>query len=477
VDVTAHLGRDRFQATTEADGTFRLEQLPAGGLVRLSMAKSGYHPAELSVFLDDAAGEYPAGSAYTFAGSVALLPHGQTPWGVRVLFYNGQPVPEARVLLDLPVGFAVQGEDEEFVPRGSIRTEALTDVSGTAHVPQMPDTAVLASQFPDLALGVAVPAYVSDNGQTVAQGIIEHVALSDLLMNSMPITLVLPPSNGGDDLHIIASTLPDLVNGQAALYPGMVAPSDEIFESLLRVVFSVPVALGTLTAILVAEDGLPLNPNGTLTQLLAAGTLTDGGFPNATDVLDLVLPRVPEGTATHLFLHVAPTGNGLALDTTAPVYFHQSDPLAVLKAHQLNSVSTDGVLGPLEDLELVLNQAVGGRFPNGMRADATSFLPTEVTLTQPGITVKARAVLAEPEPGQPYALGGFTTRLRIRMPLDPPAGGFSSEIMTVQLEFNDAVVRDGGSSQTGALVTVTPWGVPAGTVSSSPVLQLLDSEL
>ncbi|MEW5851530.1 MAG: hypothetical protein AB2A00_22260 [Myxococcota bacterium] len=468
VQVTLLVGKDTFSTQTDDAGLFRVEAVPAGGMVHVVLTRDGFHSAELDVFLDDEAGNFPSGNAHAFVGPVVLIPFGDTPLSVRVLTQDGLAASGVRVLMDLAARYALQGGGG-MTAAGVVHQEATTDGEGNAAFNMLPDPVRLAARLPGLSVQLTVAPYAPSGGPGTA-GETRTIPVSQLATQGTQVVVVVQPLQANAPLEVLASNVPDLITNRVVPVPGMVEASTATTEGYLRLVFNQPVDLGTLDAVVVAEDGSPLNPNGTPTRLDVVGS--DGGGLSST--VQLILPRAPPGTEANLSIRAA-TPSGRAWEDSAALYFTQTEELGVTRMVQLTSNNPDLSLGAGEQVELILNQPVGGRDVNGSPVGTGTFIPIIATLTRPGTSIRAEATLYEPTPPAPFVKGGYTTRLRLTVPNDVTLG-LGPAAVQVKLEFNDAAIRDGGPSGGGQARVTTPQGTPLTLLNGSAVLTLLAAD-
>jgi hypothetical protein len=483
VTVALHAGAYNATDTTDAEGLFDFADVPAGGTAVVTLTNTMFHEARLTVVLDDAAGNFPSRNNHVFVGPVYMVPFGGTPLAVEVLRHDGQPVGGVNVVLDLAAAYVLQGA-AGFEARGNIREAVATAPEGRASFNVMPDPALLAAHFPTLNVSLTVAAVAGVGTNPGSQGAVFVRSLRDLVEDGNTVRVVLPPLGTETELKILAAALPDLVTGARVQLPGWVSPttlnaSNEEVPTQLRVVFNQPVVLPSVEAALVTEDGESLTGPGPVTRMavvVPGSTDADGGVAGIGSVLDLVVPALIRGTEANLFLRAsAAAGQGL-LNVAAPLYIEQNAAVSINALRRtLVSGVADGVLGPNEEAEIVLNMPLGARDLNGAPVPSGQLLPCTVTLQLGASTARATGRLTEPTPPAPYRAGGFTTRVRFTLPAGSPTFGRTQ--VTVRVDFNDAAARDGGPVLVGPQYTaVTPEGGRVIQAAGGVPLTLLQEE-
>ncbi|MEK6607448.1 MAG: carboxypeptidase-like regulatory domain-containing protein [Myxococcota bacterium] len=81
--LTLRAGADVLEATSDDDGRFLIEDVPAGSLLALDVAADGYATARTWVAVDDAAGEHPQGNSIAQAMPVLWPDDGEIAIEVR----------------------------------------------------------------------------------------------------------------------------------------------------------------------------------------------------------------------------------------------------------------------------------------------------------------------------------------------------------------------------------------------------------
>jgi hypothetical protein len=150
-------GRVFSPETTDAAGTFRFTDVPAGDVI-VTPTMAGYNPAMIRRTLASSAGEYPLGNGTLTLGPIGLLPQTES-FAFRVLDPLGQPVS------GYPVGIEVQVQFVDFatgVPdaEGQIFQQVQTDPDGYAIATGLPDFFALGSATD--AVLVFLPPYDGD---------------------------------------------------------------------------------------------------------------------------------------------------------------------------------------------------------------------------------------------------------------------------------------------------------------------------
>jgi len=458
--------------TTSATGDWSIAGVPAGGTLGVSIKKDGYAEARLTTSLDDAAGNFPTENAHAYVGPVGLVAPSAEALEVTVLLPNGQPAVGVPVYLDVAAAYVLEDAAANHGLRGSTHETTTTANDGKALLVKVPAPSALATRFPTLVARLTVAAPVVVAGQVpVAQGTTLEVSYPTLLLQQNRATVVLPAAGSTTALKIVASDLPDFVTDRQVQTPGTLPASSVDVPTLLRLVFNQPVLRATVEAVMVGEDGSPLDPNGSLTRLEVRVPDVAEGMENApTTTIALVLPRVTPGVEGNLHVRAASATGSSVLSVSAPVYFEQPAALAIRAVKQVSPVMVaDGSLSPGETVDVYLNQAVGGRTAMGTAATSTSFLAVLVTVNQVLSSFVAAGEVLEPNPRSPHTLGGFTTRVRFTIPADV-MNTFTYDLLNITLEFNDSARRDGGPVGGGALTVVTPGGVPVSTVSGTALM-------
>ncbi|MBI3180705.1 MAG: carboxypeptidase regulatory-like domain-containing protein [Myxococcales bacterium] len=102
-------GATELSATTGADGTFALRNLPAGTVYRARFSLDGHVPRFMDVLIPDAAGEYPQGNGVAEV-NMALAPSTASITG-KIIAGGAQPARGAKVGVDMrPANFDLVAE-------------------------------------------------------------------------------------------------------------------------------------------------------------------------------------------------------------------------------------------------------------------------------------------------------------------------------------------------------------------------------
>jgi hypothetical protein len=468
--------------TTLAEGAWTFADVPAGGSLGLVFKKAGYHDVRLTVQLDDSAGNFPSSTNTVFVGPVHMVHYGDTPLKVEVIRQDGTAAASIPVFLDLPAAYFVL-ESGDLVAHGAVHEMITTDANGLGQFASMPDPRALATRFPSLKAVLtvgAVPATTLDPGSA---GETRELALTSLITGDAVQRFVLQPQGELGALSVVASTLLDLRPGDRPLIPGTVLPGVSMMRtSVIRVVFNQPVALPSVEATLVTETGESLAGSGMVTRMAVwrpSDTTAPMPITGVGTTVDLLVPALSPGIEANLLLNASSARGSAVYSKAVPVYVRADAAVAVVSLRQLGMSTADHLLGSDEDVEVLLNQAVGGRNATGLAAAAADFQNIVVQFTQPGSVARMECNLAEPTPITPYVLGGFTTRLHCTLP-SGLASGFqagAANTVSVRVDFNDAADRDGGSSNPGRIPVVTPEGVALETATGTAVLTLLSTDL
>lgn len=467
--ATVRLLADSLESTTQTDtdGLFRFEQVPAGGTASLLITKPGFEPARISVALVNAAGNFPTQSATFFAGPVSLLMHRAAPLTVHVVLPDATDANGANVFLDLPVAYVAENGSGDPVARGSVHRAAAAGTDGVASFVEVPEFLQLATRFPQMELTLSVGAIAGSN----AGGVVRSWKLGELLTLGEDLQLVMVPLASSDPLHVAASTLPDLVFGRQVQTPGTVDSSGD--PGMIRVVFNRPVLVPSLEATLVNEDG---GVTGAVPSRLTFRL--PGGADLGTDpvsAVEIVLLNLLAGAEYNLLLTAAPSGGGATLVLGRPLYVSAPDATSVMTFRQTSVQVPNGVLDELEDFELLLSTAVGGRKANGNAATAAEFRPILLTLSYGSVTTRVDGRLSEPAVPSPYIAGGFTTRITAQMP--PGASSINTVVdVGIRVDFNDSAVRNGVSNRGGSTTVVTPTGMVIQSAQGQTSVTLLSND-
>lgn len=311
--VTVVAGGEVFTAvTTEADGTFGVDDVPAGSVLVTIVGPAGFWGATVRGMLGGAAGDFPVDNEALTLGPIALLP-AATTFTVRILGEDAQPASGYEVGLVTTLEWVdyTWGVPNAMGWRGF---SATTDADGyaTFNNPPLPDYWRLGDAVND-AVVVTLPPRDGDG-----DGVFEFPGGSQAfnlrtLADPTP-DVVLEPGLA-TSLSVVASTI-------SALEPGgftnpiatVINASDDVY-----IKFNLPIEGNSLDVNVVNETGA---------GVLATPTVTD-------DLLKIDFDTLTAGAEYNLHVHaVASVGDRIVEGDFAAPFFtrNAADTVAVTAA-------------------------------------------------------------------------------------------------------------------------------------------------
>ncbi len=444
------------QASTDADGAFVIEGVPASNQVALQYRDEAHFDAWDTVNIPSSAGNLAQDNGVGFSGPIGLLPKPAADAVTPDVLVRVAGVPAAAtVSAHLEVAWFDDGE-----PRGSLFATVTDDGSGRFSLAGLPDFLRLAAVAPDARMRVVVV----PQDAAYAPRVTELSVRDALTQGTVIVDLVTPDELVEDDIVIVSSNVRDLMDSEAR-FPTVLPTGTAV-----TVEFSDAVEAESFFATAVNNRG----------QALATAATVDG----ADVTLDIT--GVGDGDEVYLYLEALPAGASAA---TGSVPLVQASGFFVTPASQglgiaafdaarqnnaLRGADFTTLLCPADsgaELWLELTEHVGARDEDGEPLATNALLPIRVTSTtapadhplNPANGGLAGRVV-ERATGVPAS--GFTRWVRIPwLPIatDLPAG--STATYQFKLVFNDASLGVTGEDA----VVRSPSGAPVETLQQAGV--------
>ena len=284
VNVSLTIGgatADSRKTTTNAEGNFAFQDVPAGAQVLVTVAKQGYASLRATSTVPGTAGNVPINNGNASFGPITLT---QLNGSVRfqLITPSGQPATNARATLEAsPSGTIILGNNENTPESVSnVVVEATSNAQGLVTFTDIPSASELARLNGQYRLWVA-PVDRDSDGIPETGGHVESFAGSSLVTNGTPRLITLPfsrpPNSGGG---IPAFGIDNSNVGSIKILTdfdplrNMVKPGDPIF-----VFFNQPVQQNSVLVRLTdeyAKDSLPVSVAVTNGGYVATITPTQG---------------------------------------------------------------------------------------------------------------------------------------------------------------------------------------------------------
>lgn len=445
------------QASTDADGGFLLEGVPASNQVALHIRHEDHFDALDTVAVPSSAGNLAQDNGVGFSGPIGLLPT-PTPDAhvLDVVVRAAGAAALASVTARLEVGWVDADE-----PEGNLFATVSDEGEGRFSLGGLPDFARLAAVVPSAVLRLVV---VPEDA-VYSPRVVELTVSDALAQGAVLVELAAPVDGGEQDLLVLDSNVRDLVE-ETSRFPSVLTA-----DTPVTIAFNADVDEESFFATAVNDRGQTLSTLATVVGenvSLAITGVTDG------DEVYIYLEALPAGAASSAGpvsllqasgFFVTPSSQGLGV--AAYVADRKNHALrATGDSSQLRCPADSGAY-----LWLELTEHVGARAEDGTPVATASLLPIRVTST----TAPAD------HPLNP-ANGGLTGRV-VEQPSGPPASGFSrwvrvgwaplptdqpaGDTTTYQLKlvFNDASL---GATGQDAVVRF-PTGAPVESVQQAGV--------
>lgn len=389
VNVTLVAGGKAFPSgegssaiTTDANGRFFIDKVPAGQLI-VDLAPPATHlPARFTATIDDAAGDFPRSNGIVSVGPVALVPvvAEAKAFRIRVIHPDGSPAANVEAVARASFSWAMMDANGRPSARGLTTVGAKSDSVGVVIFKGLPDFGKLAALrqngFSD-ALSVTIPAVDTNNdGAYDFPGTTRQFSVNALGTTYVP-SIVLGTNPGS--LKIVATTIPGLggKKGNRVVNAG----------SPIFVNFNMPIDQNLVDVALFDEEGIPVTNSITKS---VDGTL-----------LTLNFSKLTAGQEYNLNLHIVAMVSGFFVDGTfATPFFVAPDPKATVTA-QLQMDATNP-----QKVYVTFSEPIG----TGVAGQSLAVLFYNFDLGATGATGD--------EPGE---LGASTTNLQlINREKDPP---------------------------------------------------------
>lgn len=220
-----------FSATTNGNGAYAFNRLPAGSSAQLLFSKTGFTTARYTTTVPAAAGQFPINDGNGNAGTVTLV---QLSSNIKFQVFTsaGRPARGAKAFVEI--------NNSAFLSTGGVYSSGTGTFSATADVDEaglltfsnLPDLGELArintAGFTTSTVVVSVSAIDEDNDGFVDwNGSVTSYSASQLFVNPNR-TLVLPRSGTVNPIAIVASNLDSFGSAGSPPYRNAVKGSDPI---------------------------------------------------------------------------------------------------------------------------------------------------------------------------------------------------------------------------------------------------------
>jgi hypothetical protein len=419
VQVAVHTGL-RSHLASSASGVVEISGLPAGGEAMVSLSKEGFISARVIVELPDDAGNFPSSTNHATFGLIGLLPATtltSTVFDEQLIGRSG-----VSVSLEFPYSFT-QGGDA----RGGLTLRGNSDDSGQLRFENAPALGLLGASSAQFGGFVALHIHADDGnrGQTLQTPLSELVEMGRLPLLVRKRSEVLHTLHQSSALRMVHSNLRDLVERKARI--------TTLAEGTpIRILFDRAVDPGSLYSSLVNETGeVSLNLEA---QFSSGGRLI---------TLSPALGNLAAGAEYNLSLRAVATSDDDA-NWSGNANILTSSNLAAPFSDEDYSVTwddrnEDGEINGGDDLFLHADLPIGRRLNNGQSGlngalaqfafvaplDSENSVLGESDFEINGVSIYPQIQLIEEFPGQGFALSGYTSKLRLRL---PTAANFSANI-------------------------------------------------
>jgi hypothetical protein len=432
-----------LETTTNENGEFVFEAVPAQADALVTMRKAGYAEQVVSVRIAATAGNKPISNANALVGPFTLTRLTGTV-KARVFTARGYPARNTRVQLDvLPTAGLAEPELAVNYPHGypvgRMVTTATTDDMGLVTFTNVPEPLDVHQIFPStLNYVVTVPA-IDETGDGIpdSAGTTRFFAASSFITDTTPPFIRLQDANYFAPFGIVRTNVPSLVPGASG---SSLRPSENLVKQGEPIVIAFGQAVAAATVRLTDETGTRPIPSNRFTQTLSAG-----------NTLLLVTPQSTEvtvGQEYNIAVHAVSQETGAVLDALG--YFFVG-AVGTSQAPTLRNVAFKD-LGTPGDAMLNAGEQLDANFsvPLGFYAGFANFGPRiayfnrdldssgiigdsagEKGYDGPGFEVRPREFVNETGTSLVLKESGYTTRWSIFY-----TGGVAVPISTqVSLEF------------------------------------------
>lgn len=444
------------QASTDAEGAFVIEGVPASNEVAVHYRAEGYFDAWDTVEVPSSAGNLAQDNGVGFSGPIGLLPEPAADAMAPAVLVRADGVAvAATVTANLEVAWLDDGE-----ARGNLFASTSDDGSGRFTLGGLPDFQRLAAVAPEATLRVVVvpsdPAYTPRVTTLTVAG-----ALS---AGAVLVEVATPVDDGEVELVVVSSNVSDLAD------PGSRFPSVLVPGTPVTVQLSSPVDADSLFATAVNHRGQALATTSTVEG--ATVTLDIAGVGDGDEVfvyLEALAAGIGEGQGPVPF--VTASGFFLTASSGGLVIAGYDD---ARKNNALRSNADSALVCPADGgaaLWLELTEHVGARDEEGDPVASSALLPIRVTSTtapanhplNPANGGLIGRVVEQPS-GAPAS--GFSRWVRVPWtPIDSEQPAVATSEFQFKLVFNDASL---GATGEEAVVRF-PTGAPVETLQQAGV--------
>lgn len=420
LDVPGVGGADAgtLQTTTNDNGQFLFEAIPAVADSLVTIHKDGYSGYASTARIPARAGDYPESNANVVAGPFTLTRLSGTA-SIRVFTGRGYPAKGAKVQLEVSptTGYAyptLLGSFPHGYPVDRMLFETTADDQGLATFTNLPDPEDVREIYDYFTNFIFTVSPYDENGDGTPEwaGAELFLQASQLVRDSSPRLVELPVAHSFAAFDIEQTNVPSLVASTGTdLLPrqNMIPTAGTIF-----VAFGQPVA--TATVRLTDETGV------------AAVTGFDQRLIGNNTVL-AISPTAPlaNGQEYNLAIHAVSKETGATLDVLG--YFFAGDPnaatpVALNKIAVKDAAPTDNMLNAGEQVDITFSEPLGFYSGYALLGPRIAYFQFdidssgkigdaigEVGYAGPGYEIKPREYVAEPNAVlSPLSPSNYTTR-------------------------------------------------------------------
>lgn len=444
------------QASTDVDGGYLIEGVPASNQVALHIRHESHFDAFDTVEIPSSAGNLAQDNGVGFSGPIGLLPKPAADAHVLdVVVRAAGAAALASVTARLEVGWLDADQ-----PEGNLFATVSDEGDGRFSLGGLPDFARLAAVVPSAVLRLVV---VPEDA-VYSPRVVELTVSGALAQGVVVVELAAPVDGGEQDLVVLDSNVRDLVE-EASRFPSVLTA-----DTPVTIAFNADVDEESFFATAVNDRG----------QTLSTVATVDG------EDVSLAITGVTDGDEVYVYLEALPAGGA---SSAGPVPLLQASGFFVTpssqglgvaayvaerKNHALRATGDSSLRCPADSgtsLWLELTEHVGARAEDGAPVATASLLPIRVTSTtapadhplNPANGGLMGRVVEQPS-GPPAS--GFSRWVRVGwvpLPTDQPAGDTTT--YQLKLVFNDASL---GATGQDAVVRF-PTGAPVESVQQASV--------
>lgn len=458
------------EASTDATGSFRFEDVPSSTQIALRIEATGFSSAIDTVTIPSSAGTLAQDNGVAFSGPIGLLPTTAGEAGAKprvIVRQDGTAVTDAVLEARLNVAYFIAG-----APFGQMN--ATSTVDGDAFVVEgIADLRSLAVAVPNARLRVAISSASSaDFRPTVIDlSVGEFLSEGTLVVDLEPTVEPPPPEPDpepgfaeDDPLEVVDSSLIDFID------PGALLPTVAALATGHTVTFNRPVLAGTLYADAITSEGDAVDLIvGTSDDLTYTLTFT-GALPGGTEVR-VVLDALAD----------APPNVAIAPFQAEATFFVSGPPtISIARAYYANPGNIEEVDCPdnLQNRSLILdlNAPVGARVlsnGNAVAANLNQMIAIGIFSEGSGAFDLFNSPAQEPVQARLIETtgsgSGFRTRLAIPATAfvnTPSPLGNDPDSESLILRFNDLTIAD-ELGQNGDVVIRRTNGQPLSEISGA----------